>query len=85
MLLLETVQNCIGGQREGKCLNTTAFPVDMRCLTIIMMNNNLYLVKKLTTINNARAIFLMELKERTFIDISSHIFDTIMDEIRTTS
>ena len=56
----------------------------MRCLTIIMMNN-LYLVKKLTTINNAKAIFLMELKEKTFIDISSHIFDTIMDETRTTS
>ena len=56
----------------------------MRCLTIIMMNN-LYPMKKLTTINNARAIFLMELKEKTFIDISSHIFDTIMDETRTTS
>ena len=79
MLSLETIQNHIGGQREGKCLNTTAFPVDMRCLTIIM-KNNLYPVKKLTTINNARAIFLMELKEKTFIDISSHIFDTIMDE-----
>ena len=49
------------------------------------MMNNLYLVKKLITINNARAIFLMELKEKTFIDISSHIFDTIMDETRTTS
>ena len=84
MLSLETVQNRIGGQREGKCLNTTAFPVDMRCLTIIMMKN-LYPMKKLTTINNARAIFLMELKEKTFIDISSHIFDTIMDETRTTS
>ena len=81
---LETVQNRIGGQREGKCLNTTAFPVAMRCLTIIMMNN-LYPVKKLTTINNVRAIFLMELKEKTLIDISSHIFDTIMDETRTTS
>ena len=84
MLSLEIVQNRIGGQREGKCLNTTAFLVDMRCLTIIMMNN-LYPMKKLTTINNARAIFLMELKEKTFIDISSHIFDTIMDETRTTS
>ena len=80
MLSLETVQNRISGQREGKYLNTTAFPIDMRCLTIIT-----YLVKKLTTINNARAIFLMELKEKTFIDISSHIFDTIMDETRTTS
>ena len=84
MLSLETVQNRIGGQREGKCLNTTAFPVDMRCLTIIMMKN-LYPVKKLTIINNARTIFLMELKEKTFVDISSHIFDTIMDETRTTS
>ena len=84
MLSLETVQNRIGGQREEKCLNTTAFPVDMKCLTIIMINN-LYPVKKLNTINNARAIFLMELKEKTFIDISSHIFDIIMDETRTTS
>ena len=32
-----------------------------------------------------QTIFLMELKEKTFIDISSHIFDTIMDETRTTS
>ena len=46
---------------------------------------NLYPVRKLTTINNARAIFLMELKEKTFIDISFHIFDTIVDETRTTS
>ena len=46
---------------------------------------NLYPIKKLTTINNAKAIFLMELKEKTFIDISSHIFDTIVDETRTTS
>ena len=84
MLSLETVQNRIGRQRAGKCLNTTAFPVDMRCLTIITMNN-LYPMKKLTTINNARAIFLMELKEKTFIDISSHIFDTIMDETKKTS
>ena len=84
MLSLGTVQNRIDGQREGKCLNTTVFPVDMRCLTIIIMNN-LYPVKKLTTINNARAIFPMELKEKTFIDINSHIFDTIMDETKTTS
>ena len=58
--------------------------MDIRCLTIIMMLN-LYPIKKLITINNARAIFLMELKENTFIDISSHIFDTIVDETRTTS
>ena len=80
----ETIQQRIGGQREGKCLNTTAFPVDMRCLTIIMIFN-LYPIKKLTTINNAKAIFLMELKEKTFIDISSHIFDTIVNETKTTS
>ena len=73
MLSIETVQQRIGGQREGRCLNTIAFPVDMMCLTIIMMFN-LYPIKKLTTINNAKAIFLMELKEKTFIDISSHIF-----------
>ena len=84
MLSIETVQQRIGGQREGRCLNSTAFPVDMRCLTIIMMFN-LYPIKKLTTINDARAIFLMDLKEKTFIDISSHIFDTIVDETRTTS
>ena len=46
---------------------------------------NLYLVKKLATINNARAIFLMELRENTYIDISAHIFCTIADETRTTS
>ena len=84
MLSIEIVQNRIGRQREGGCLNITTFPVDMRCLTTIMMFN-LYPVRKLTTINNARAIFLMKLKEKTFIDINSHIFDTIMDETRTTS
>ena len=84
ILSIETIQTCIGGQREGRCLNTTAFPADMRCLTTIMMFN-LYPVRKLTTINNARAIFLMELKEKTFIDISSHISDIIVDETRTTS
>ena len=84
MLSIETVQSHIGGVREGKCLNTTTFPTDIRCLTIIMMFN-LYLVRKLTTINNARAIFLMELKENTYIDISTHIFYTIVNETRTTS
>ena len=84
MLSIETVQSRIGGAREGRCLNTNVFPADMRCLTTIMMFN-MYLVRKLTTINNARAIFLMELKENTFIDISSHIFDTIVDVTRTTS
>ena len=84
MLSIETVQQRIGGQRKGRCPNTTAFLVDIRCLTIIMMFN-LYPIKKFSTINNARAIFLMKLKEKTFIDISSHIFDTIVDEPRTTS
>ena len=37
MLSIEIVQQRIGGQREGRCLNITAFPVDMRWLTIIMM------------------------------------------------
>ena len=84
MLSLETIQTHISGVREGRCLNTTAFTANMRCLTVIMMFN-LYLVKKLTTINNAGAIFLMELKENTYIDISAHIFYTIVDETRTTS
>ena len=70
ILSIEIAQQRIGGQREGKCLNTTAFSVDMRCLTIIMMFN-LYPIRKLTTINCARAIFLMDLKEKNFIDISS--------------
>ena len=84
MLSIEIVQTHIGGQREGRCLNTTAFPADMRCLTTIMMFN-LYPMRKLTTINNARAIVLMELKEKTFIDINSHIFNTFVDETKTTS
>ena len=82
MLSIETVQSHIGGVREGKCLNTTAFLTNIRCLTIIMIFN-LYPVRKLTTINNARAIFLVELKENTYIDISAHIFYTIVDETRT--
>ena len=46
---------------------------------------NLYPIKKLTTINNARAIFLIELQENTYIDINAHIFCIIADETRTTS
>ena len=42
-------------------------------------------MRKLTTINNARAIFLMKLKENTYIDIIAHIFYTIVAETRTTS
>ena len=81
---IETVKSHIGGVREGRCLNITAFPPDLRCLTYIMMFN-LYLVKKLTTINNAKATFLVELRENTYIDISAHIFCIITNETRTTS
>ena len=84
ILSIEIVQSHIGGVREGRCLNTTAFPPDLRCLIYIMIFN-LYLVKKLTTINNARAIFLMELRENTYIDISAHIFYIIANETRTIS
>ena len=83
ILSLETVQTHIGGVKEGRCLNTIASLVDMRCLIVIMMFN-LYPMKKLTTINNARAIFLMELNQKTYIDISAHIFYTIVYETRTT-
>ena len=64
MLSIETVQSHISGVLKGRCLNTTAFPPDLRCLTYIMMFN-LYPVKNMTTINNARAIFLMKLRENT--------------------
>ena len=84
MLSIETVQSHIGGVREGRCLNITAFPPDLRCLTLIMMFN-LYPVKKMTTISNARAIFLMELRENTYIDISAHAFSIIADETRITT
>ena len=84
MLSIETVQSHIGGVREGRCLNTTAFPLDLRCLTYIMMFN-LYPIKKMTTINNAIAIFLMELQENTYIDISAHALCIIADETRTSS
>ena len=50
MLSIETIQSNIDGAREGRCLNTTAFLVDMRCLAVIIMFN-LYPVKKMTTIN----------------------------------
>ena len=60
MLSIKTVQSRIGGAKEGKCLNTTTFPPDLRCLTYITLFN-LYLVRNMTTINNAKAIFLMEL------------------------
>ena len=72
MLSIETVQSRISAAREGKCLNTTAFPTDMRCLTTIMMFN-LYPVRKLTTINNAKAMFLIELKENLHRHQLSHL------------
>ena len=69
---------------EGRSLNTTSFPPDLRCLAYIMMFN-LYLVKKLSTINNARAIFLMELHETTYINISAHLYNIIAESTKTTS
>ena len=80
MVSLEVVQFRLGGIREGKCLNTTTFPLDLRCLAYIMMFN-LYPVKKLTTINNARAIFDMELHEKIYIDIGAHVY-TIMPKLQ---
>lgn len=84
MMSLDIVQAQIGGAKEGRCLNTNAFPVDMRCLTTIMMFN-LYPIRKMITLTNSRVIFLMKLKEKVIIDISSHIYDTIMDETKTTA
>ena len=84
MLSLEFVQLRIGGHREGKSFNTTSFPPDLRCLAYIMLFN-LYLVKKLSTINNARAIFLMELRENTYIDISARLYNIIAESTKTTS
>ena len=84
MLSIKTVQSHIGGVRKGRCLNTTAFPPNLSCLTLIMMFN-LYPVKKMTTINNARTIFLMELRESTYIDISAYALFIIVDETRTSS
>ena len=46
---------------------------------------NLYPVKKLSTINNARAIFLMELCETTYINISAHLYNIIAESTKTTS
>lgn len=46
---------------------------------------NLYLVRKMTTINNARAIFLVELWEKIYIDIGAHAFSIIAKATRTTS
>ena len=70
--------------REGRSLNTTSFPPDLRCLAHIKMYN-LYPIKKLSTTNNARVIFLMELCENTYIDISAHLYNIIVESTKTTS
>ena len=38
----------------------------------------------MTTINNARAIFLMEFRDNTYIDISAHLFSILVNETRAT-
>lgn len=78
MVALEIMQHCIGGHKEGRHLKITLFPPDLRCLIYVMMRN-LYLVKNLTNLNNARVIFLMELREGTHIDISAHLYSIIAD------
>ena len=84
MVSLESVQLRISGYREGRCLNTTSFPLDLRCLTYIMMFN-LYPVRKLSTINNARATFLMELREKIYIDIGAHLYNIIAEATKITT
>ena len=39
----------------------------------------------MTTINNARGIFFMELRENTYIDFGAHLFYILANETRTTS
>ena len=46
---------------------------------------NLYLVRKLSIINNARAIFLMELREKIYIDIGAHLYSIITEATKTTA
>ena len=81
MLSLESVQLRISGHKERRSLNTTSFPPNLRCLAYITMFN-LYLVKKFSTINNARAILLMKLCESTYIDISAHLYNIIVESTR---
>jgi len=73
---LELIQLCLGCYREGRCLNRIAFPPNLRYLAYIMMFN-LYSVRKLTTINNARDIFLMEFRENIYIDIGAYLYTII--------
>ena len=84
MVSLELIKLCIGRYREGRYLNTTSFPLDLRCLAYSMIFN-LYPVRKLTTINNARAIFLMEFHEKIYIDIGAHLYNIIVEATKTTS
>ena len=84
MVSLKSVQLHIVGYREGRCLNTTSFPPDLRCLAYIMMFN-LYSVRKLSTINIARAIFLMELCKKIYIDIGAHLYNITVEATKTTS
>ena len=84
LMLVVLKKSHVGGVKEARCPNTTAFPSNLRCLTYIIMFN-LYPVKKMTIINNARAIYLMELWENPNIDISAHAFSIIANETRTTS
>ena len=84
MVSLESVQLRLGGVREGNCLNTISFPPNLRCLAYIMMFN-LYPIRKLTTINNVRAIFLMELREKIYIDMGAHLYTIIAKATRTIS
>ena len=81
---IETIQSHIGGVKEERCLNTNAFPLDFQCLTYIMVFS-LYSVRKMSTINNARAIFLMELCEKIYIDIGAHLYYIIAKATRTTT
>ena len=82
MASLESVQLRISGYREGRCLNTTSFPSNLRCLTYIMMFN-LYPIRKLTTINNAKGIFLMELREKIYINIGAHLYSIMAKATKT--
>ena len=82
MVYIELVQLWLGGYREGKCLNITSFAPNLRCLAYIMMFN-LYPIRKLTTINNARAIFLMEFREKIYIDIGAHLYSIIAKATKT--
>ena len=53
-------------------------------MSYIMMFN-LKSGEEMTTISNARAIFLMEFQENTYIDIGAHAYSIIFDETIATS